>query len=195
MAQPTTNAAERLIGMAHAPILRAALLVLGGTLLLTLSAKVQVPMWPVPMTLQSGVILIIGALYGARLGALTIAAYLVEGAFGLPVFAGTPERGIGLAYMVGPTGGYLLGFLVATWAVGALVERSWDRGLELIVTMALGSVIPLALGVAWLAQFVGLGRALDVGLTPFLVGAIVKLALAAAVVEVVRRAAERRAPV
>lgn len=193
MNHPTTRVVDGLVGMERMPILRAALLVLSGTLLLTLSAKVQVPMWPVPMTLQSGMILIIGALYGARLGVLTMAAYLLEGAVGLPVFAGTPERGIGLAYMVGPTGGYLAGFLIATWAVGALVERGWDRGLDLTLTMAVGSVIPLALGVTWLTQFIGVGPAIDAGLTPFLAGAVVKLALAVAVVEVVRRAANRRA--
>eukprot|EP01037_Dinobryon_pediforme_P033305 gene33305-biopygen19550 len=78
-----------------------------GTVLLWASAKVQIPFWPVPATLQTMVVVLIGAFYGSRLGAATLAAYLAEGALGLPVFAGTPEKGIGLLYMVGPTGGYL----------------------------------------------------------------------------------------
>ena len=105
----------------------AALLALAGSLLLTLSAKVQVPFYPVPITMQSLVVLCLGATLGARLGAATVVLYLLEGALGLPVFAGTPERGIGLAYMAGPTGGYLIGFVAAAYLVGLLAERGWDR--------------------------------------------------------------------
>ena len=102
---------------------RAALLALLGSALLTLSAKVQVPFYPVPMTMQTLVVLLIGMAFGARLGVAAVALYLAEGAVGLPVFAGTPEKGIGLAYMIGPTGGYLLGFVVATAVAGWLAER------------------------------------------------------------------------
>src|SRR5262245_60405354 len=98
-----------------------------GVLLLTLSAKIQIPLWPVPMTMQTYVILVIGMAYGTRLAMLTVFAYLLAGALGLPVFAGTPEKGIGIPYMLGPTGGYLAGFLAATLLMGKLAERGWDR--------------------------------------------------------------------
>src|SRR5712672_4648101 len=86
-----------------------AILVATGLLLLTLSAKIQIPLWPVPMTMQTYVILVIAMAYGTRLGVATVVAYLLAGAVGLPVFAGTPEKGIGVPYMLGPTGGYLVG--------------------------------------------------------------------------------------
>ena len=105
--------------------------VVGGVCLLTLSAKLQVPFYPVPMTMQTLVVLMIGMAYGRVLGTATVAAYLLAGAAGLPVFAGTPERGIGLAYMMGPTGGYLVGFLVSAWLMGALAERGWSSSFLL----------------------------------------------------------------
>jgi biotin transporter BioY len=98
--------------------------VVGGVCLLTLSAKLQVPFYPVPMTMQTLVVLMIGMAYGRMLGTATVVAYLLAGAAGLPVFAGTPERGIGLAYMTGPTGGYLLGFLIASWLMGMLADAA-----------------------------------------------------------------------
>ena len=94
-----------------------------GSLALWLSAKIQVPFYPVSMTMQTFVVLAVGMAFGWRLGATTVLLYLVEGAAGLPVFAGTPEKGIGLAYMAGPTGGYLVGFVLAAAAVGALAQR------------------------------------------------------------------------
>ena len=99
-------------------------LAVAGSIALWVSAKVQIPFLPVPMTLQTLVVLIIGMAYGWRLGAATVALYLAQGAVGLPVFAGTPEKGIGLAYMIGPTGGYLVGFLLAAMAVGCLLYTS-----------------------------------------------------------------------
>src|SRR5579862_9024378 len=124
---PPTLAAALWPAEGRMPVVRAATLVIIGSLVLTLSAKIEVPFWPVPLTMQSLAVLVIGMAYGLRLGALAVLLYLAEGAVGLPVFAGTPERGIGLAYMVGPTGGYLLGFLLAAWVLGLLAERGWDR--------------------------------------------------------------------
>src|SRR5438105_6246866 len=103
-----------------------AMLVATGVLLLTLSAKIQIPLWPVPMTMQTYVILVIAMAYGTRLGVATVMAYLIAGAIGLPVFAGTPEKGAGVPYMLGPTGGYLLGFLVSSFLMGELARRGWD---------------------------------------------------------------------
>jgi biotin transport system substrate-specific component len=158
-------------------LLRAAVLAVLGSALLTLSAKVQVPFYPVPMTMQTLVVLLVGMAFGARLGVATVALYLAEGAVGLPVFAGTPEKGIGLAYMLGPTGGYLLGFVLAAAVAGWLVERRRDAaGLALAVVA--GSLAIYASGVLWLASLVGLGKALELGLLPFLWGDLLKAGLA-----------------
>jgi biotin transport system substrate-specific component len=156
---------------------RAALLALLGSALLTLSAKVQVPFYPVPMTMQTLVVLLIGMAFGARLGAATLALYLAEGAVGLPVFAGTPEKGIGLAYMLGPTGGYLVGFVLAAAIAGWIVERRRDAaGIALAVVS--GSIAVYVPGVLWLASLVGFGNALEHGLLPFLAGDLLKAGLA-----------------
>jgi len=156
------------------------LLVLAGTALLTLSAKLSVPFFPVPMTFQSLVVLLIGASFGPRLGALTLAAYLVQGAAGLPVFAGTPEKGIGLAYMVGPTGGFLVGFLLAATAVGWLVRRGAGRSfVSAAGTMLIGTVAVYAPGLLWLGAVVGWDKpVLEWGLYPFVYGDILKLVIA-----------------
>ncbi|MFZ1681864.1 MAG: biotin transporter BioY, partial [Rhizobiaceae bacterium] len=105
-----------------------AVLVVAGSLALWASAKFQVPFYPVPMTLQTLVLFLIAATYGPRLAVATVGLYLVEGAVGLPVFAGAPEKGIGLAYMAGPTGGYLAGYLAAAGLVSLAVARGWARG-------------------------------------------------------------------
>ena len=101
-------------------ILKTILIVFIGSIVLTISAKINVPFYPVPMTMQTFVVIFIGMAFGWKLGLATVFAYLVEGAFGFPVFAGTPEKGIGIAYMIGPTGGYLFGFLVAVFISGFL---------------------------------------------------------------------------
>ena len=117
-------------------------LILIGTLLITFSAKIQVPFYPVPMTMQTFVILMIGMTFGWKMGGLTVFFYLIEGAFGLPVFAGTPSKGLGFAYMVGPTGGYLVGFMVATCTVGYLGERGLDRTfLTTFIAIFIGTIL------------------------------------------------------
>jgi biotin transport system substrate-specific component len=184
---------DRLWPAAERPLVRQAILVGLGSLLLWASAKAQVPMWPVPMTMQSFVVLVIGMGYGARLGSATVGVYLLQGALGLPVFAGTPEKGIGLAYMMGTTGGYLVGFVIAAATVGWLAERGWDRSLiKAVAAMAVGSVLLLVPGVAWLAVLIGSQKAIALGLMPFLAGTVVKLALAAAVMPLAWRAVEAR---
>ncbi|HEX7007725.1 MAG TPA: biotin transporter BioY [Alphaproteobacteria bacterium] len=162
--------------------LRAVVLAVVGSLLLTASAKAHVPFWPVPMTMQTFAVVVIGMAYGWRLGGATVLLYLVEGAAGLPVFSGTPERGIGLAYMVGPTGGYLVGFLVAALLCGWLAERGWDRKLApALLAMLLGHAVIFIFGVGYLSTLIGMEKAIDLGVTPFLLGTVVKTALAAAV--------------
>jgi len=161
--------------------LRAVVLMLVGTALLTLSAKIHVPFWPVPMTMQTFAVLVIAMVYGPVLGTATVALYLAEGAFGLPVFSGTPERGIGLAYMAGPTGGYLAGFLMSAALLGWLNSRGWDRRFSTaLAAMVLGTAVILLLGFAWLSVLIGAEKALQFGIVPFLPGAALKIALAAA---------------
>lgn len=154
--------------------------VLLGTALLALSAKVQVPFWPVPMTMQTLVVLLIGAAYGSRLGAATVLLYLAEGVAGLPVFAGAAA---GPGYLAGPTGGYLVGFVGAAWVTGVLAERGWDRSPFLaVIAMALGHVVLFSTGVAWLAFLIGAEAAIAKGLLPFVGATVLKTLLAAALV-------------
>jgi biotin transport system substrate-specific component len=164
-----------------------------GTLILWASAKISVPFYPVPMTLQTGAVVLIGAAYGARLGLATLLLYLAEGAIGLPVFQGTPQQGIGLAYMAGPTGGYLLGFAVAAFVVGALVERGFDRSpFRLFGAMLVGDAIIFALGLLWLGSVIGWDKpVLSLGLYPFILGDLVKMALAACLVSAGARLVRR----
>lgn len=145
--------------------------------ILTLSAKVTLPFYPVPMTMQLAAVLLLAGIGGLRFGASSLLAYLAAGAAGLPVFAGTPEKGIGLAYMTGPTGGYLLGFLVAALLVGWCVDRFGQRAVW--IAMPLGLAAVYGLGLLWLAQFVPGEKLLALGVMPFLAGDIVKVALAA----------------
>lgn len=175
-------------GAAAQRALRAVVLALVGSLLVTISAKVQVPFWPVPMTMQTFAVLVIGMACGWRLGGATLLTYLGQGALGLPVFA----AGGGLAYFAGPTAGYLVGFALAAVLVGFLAERGWDRAvLPTLVAMFLGTAVIFIAGIAWLTLFLASTKALALdaaflaalanGLTPFLAGAAAKIALAAAV--------------
>ncbi|MGY3609708.1 MULTISPECIES: biotin transporter BioY [unclassified Bradyrhizobium] len=173
-------------------LLRGIVLVFLGTALLTLSAKVNLPLPYVPMTLQTLVVLMIGAAYGSRLGTATVVAYLAEGAIGFPVFAGPVG---GLAPLMGPTAGYLFGFVAAAFVTGWLAERGLDRSVvRLFAAMALGHIIILAAGFSWLAFGVGLGaeKAWLVGIVPFIAGTLVKTALGAALLPAARRLADRR---
>ncbi len=165
---------------------RAVVAVVLGSALLAVSAHVQVPFWPVRLSMQSFVVLGIGLACGGRLGAATLLAYLTEGALGLPVFQG----GAGLAYMAGPTGGYLLGFLLAAFAVGALAERGAMRGWTgRVVVLLLGVALIYVPGVAWLAVLFGPVKAVAFGLVPFLPAEACKLALLALVSAPLRRLA------
>ena len=162
-------------------LFRTFFLILAGSLLLTLSAKIQVPFYPVPMTLQTLVVLLIGASFGWRMGFATVLAYLAQGATGLPVFAGTPEKGLGLLYMAGPTGGYLVGFALAAGLTGWLAERGLDRSvIGTAIAMIAGNLVIYVFGLAWLANFVGFEKAVTLGVIPFLFGDLVKIMLATA---------------
>lgn len=163
------------------PLVRNITLAVLGSMALWISAKISIPFFPVPLTMQTLVVLMIGMAFGSRLGVATVLLYLAEGAAGLPVFSGTPEKGIGLAYMMGTTGGYLLGFVLAAGVVGYLAERGWDRTpISTAVAMLIGNVVIYILGLLWLGAIVGWDKpVLTWGLTPFLAGDALKLALAA----------------
>ena len=185
---PSNTLAKTLLPIDNA-VVRNLILAIVGTLSLWVSAKVSIPFWPVPLTMQTLVVLVIGMAFGARLGAATVLLYLAEGAVGLPVFSGTPEKGLGLAYMMSTTGGYLVGFVLAAGAVGFLAERGWDRSpLKTALAMVLGNVLIYVTGLLWLGTIVGWDKpVLAWGLTPFLAGDAVKIAAAAVLMPLVWR--------
>ena len=180
-AMPAQNMAQARVPIENSLIRNVGLAILG-SLALWVSAKISIPFWPVPLTLQTLVVLVIGMAFGWRLGMATVLLYLAEGAAGLPVFAGTPEKGIGLAYMMGTTGGYLLGFVLAAGVVGFLAERGWDRSpLGTAGAMLIGNIVIYIPGLIWLGTVLGWDNPIVAwGMTPFLAGDLLKLILAAA---------------
>ena len=170
---------------ATSAITKAALVVFGSLLLAT-SAQFKIPLYPVPVTGQTLVVLLIGMTYGPRLGGITMAAYLLEGAFGLPVFAGGAA---GAAVLMGPTGGYLFGFFLAGVAMGYLAELGMGRtAVSTIAAMVIGNCIIYLCGALWLANFIGFGQAIAVGVLPFLYGDALKLIIAAGLMPIAWRA-------
>ncbi|SLN30296.1 Biotin transporter BioY2 [Roseivivax jejudonensis] len=161
--------------------LKQAALVVLGIAFLAAAAKIRVPMWPVPITMGTFAVLTLGAAYGARLGLVTILGYMALGALGLNVFAGSGAESSGIAYMMGGTGGYLAGYVAATVLLGALARRGWDRSApKMAGAMLLGNVLIYVPGLIWLGMLYGWDQPiLQWGLTPFLVGDALKLALAA----------------
>jgi biotin transport system substrate-specific component len=161
--------------------LRVTLLTVIGSLIIWQAAKIQIPFYPVPMTMGTFAVFVIGMAYGWRLGTATVLLYLAEGLMGLPVFAGTPEKGIGLAYMLGGTGGYLVGYVLAAASVGFMAERGWDKNiLTSALAMLVGNILIYVPGLLWLGILLGWNKPIiQWGLTPFLFGDFAKLALAA----------------
>ncbi|MBN1805838.1 MAG: biotin transporter BioY [Sedimentisphaerales bacterium] len=154
-------------------------LVIGGSLILALSAhlKVFLPFSSVPVTAQTFTVLMIGALLGAKLGTLAVIAYLIEGIIGLPFFT----SGGGFAALTGLTGGYLIGFIPAAYLTGFLAQKGWDRKISTtILAMILGNLVIYTFGLLWLAHLVGISKSLAVGIYPFILGDLLKIFLAAA---------------
>jgi biotin transport system substrate-specific component len=161
-------------------LLRGAVLAVFGTLILWASAKVNVPMWPVPMSMQTFAVCVLAMAYGFRLGTATVLLYLLEGALGLPVFANTPERGI-------------VGFVVCAAIVGWLADRGWDRHLGLaLIAYTLGTVAIFGFGAAWLSHLIGFEKAVAAGVVPFIPGAVLKIALAAGLMSAIWRMLDKR---
>lgn len=182
-------------------LLKQAALVLGGTMFIALAAQVSIPFFPVPLTLQTLAILIVGLTFGARLGAVTLAAYLAEGAMGLPVFA----NGASAPALIGPTAGFLFGFVLMAWLAGLAADRGLTRGVVSTAVVALvASAVLYIPGVAWpmaVAELAGIGGkwvgtsagALWSGwVAPFLLGDVVKAVIAAMVVTAGWKAAQAR---
>ena len=161
-----------------------------GSILLAISSKIKIPFYPVPMTMQTFVVVLIGLLYGWKLGVFTVTLYLFEGAIGLPVFAGTPEKGIGLVYFTGPTMGYLIGFLLAVFISGYFFPKIKNSGQnvgslfgKLIISAKLfmlfvASMLSIyILGIIWLSNFVGWDKVLVLGVYPFLLAEIFNISI------------------
>ena len=161
-------------------ILSGALLVVGGALFTALLAQVSIPLpfTPVPVTLQPFAVLTTGAALGSRKGALSLLVYALAGMAGAPVFAGGTS---GAATVLGPLGGYLIGFVVAAYLVGLLAERSWDRGSRVILAMVIGELAIYAIAVPWLGMYLGMVKAVTLGFLPFVIGDTLKLLVASGV--------------
>lgn len=154
-------------------------LAVSGTLLLTLSAKTKVVLGPVDMSLQTLAIFLISAAFGMRLALATLLLYMAQGAMGFPVFQSTPEKGIGIAYMLGSTGGYLAGFVAIAAIVGWAADRGWDRSpLKMLGAVLTAEVVMMAMGFAWLAALIGVEKSWQFGVVPFIVPDLIKVALA-----------------
>jgi len=161
-----------------------AVLVLVGIAALAIFAKIKVPMYPVPITMGTFAVLTVGAAYGPRLGMATIIGYMLVGALGFDVFAGSSAEASGLTYMMGGTGGYLVGYVLATLVLGMAARAGWDRSVgKMALAMLIGNALIYIPGLIWLGQLYGWDQPiLAWGLTPFLIGDALKLALAAVLV-------------
>ena len=160
-------------------ILKIIFYVLFGTLLLAVSSKVQVPFWPVPMTMQTFVVLIIAMMYGWKLSLLTLIAYLIEGAVGLPVFA----KGGGLLYLIGPTAGYLYGMVIAAAVIGYFADLGYGKSIiKCIIPLGIGTIIIFVCGIGYLSSIIGFDKAIAAGLLPFIPSELFKIALAAFII-------------
>jgi biotin transport system substrate-specific component len=187
------------------PLLRGAMLALAGSLFVALCAQITVPLWPVPVTGQTFAVLSVGLVCGWRVGGAALLLYLIEGALGLPFFAGGAG---GWASVVGPSGGYIWGFVLAAALVGYLAERGWDRNVwRTAAALFLGNVVLYVPGLIWLALFyagpgqdyiaatgatTAWGASINAGLLPFLLGDALKLALAASLVPAIWSLLHRR---
>lgn len=164
------------------------LLVVLGVALIAIAAKIKVPLWPnpTPVTLQTLAIFALASAYGSRLAVATVMSYMIIGAMGMPVFTGTPEKGLGVLYMAGPTGGYLAGFVVMAYITGLAADYGWSKSpFKMGGAMLIGEVIMLAMGALWMGYLFGADKILAWGVGPFIVTDLIKLAIAACIVPAV----------
>ena len=158
-------------------IIKSVLIIFFGSIALAISAKIKIPFYPVPMTMQTFVVLLFGMCFGYKIGLATISLYLIEGIIGLPVFSGTPEKGIGLVYFTGPTMGYLIGFLVATFLAG---KFNFDNNLiKNFLKLTFATSFIYILGMFWLGTLIGWDKPIfKLGAQPFLLAELFKILLA-----------------
>ena len=157
-----------------------------GTILLAISSKIKIPFYPVPMTMQTLVVLIIGIGFGWKLGVATITLYLVEGIIGLPVFSGTPEKGVGLVYFTGPTMGYLIGFLVAAFFAGKFNYK--DNLITNFLKLTFATSFIYILGMLWLGELIGWDKPIfKLGAQPFLLAELFKILLATVAINQIKK--------
>jgi len=162
-------------------IIKIIIFALIGSILLTISAKIKIPFYPVPMTMQTFVVLFLGISFGYKVGVLSVVFYLIEGIMGLPVFSNSPEKGIGLAYFVGPTMGYLIGFIFACFIAG-IFDYDKNHILNFLKIIIATSVIYI-LGILWLGNLIGWDKPiLEFGVYPFIYAELFKILLLTALV-------------
>tara|TARA_Y200000002_G_scaffold368977_1_gene362623 strand:- start:598 stop:1149 length:552 start_codon:yes stop_codon:yes gene_type:complete len=168
---------ELVKNFSQSKIIKNLLIAFIGTILLAISSKIKIPFYPVPMTMQTLVVLLIGLGFGWKIGVTTVSLYLLEGIIGLPVFAGTPEKGIGMAYFIGPTMGYLIGFLVAVFFAGKFIYR--DNLIINFLKLTFATSFIYLLGILWLGVLIGWDKPLfQLGAQPFILAELFKILLA-----------------
>jgi biotin transport system substrate-specific component len=157
-----------------------------GSIVLAISSKIKIPFYPVPMTMQTLVVLIIGIAFGWKIGIATVSLYLFEGMIGLPVFSGTPEKGIGLAYFTGPTMGYLLGFLVAVYISGKFNYDS--NSFKTFFKLLFATSFIYLMGMAWLGSLIGWDKPIfALGAQPFLLAELFKILIATLAINQIKK--------
>ena len=160
----------------HSKIIKSLLVIFLGSLILAISAKIKIPFYPVPMTMQTFVVLFLGISLGYKVALATVGLYLLEGILGLPVFSNSPERGIGLAYFTGPTMGYLIGFLFACFFASFIKKN--DNYLLIFLKLILSVSAIYILGILWLGALIGWDKPIfELGVMPFLIAEIFKITL------------------
>jgi biotin transport system substrate-specific component len=168
-------------------VLKSFIVIFLGTLALTISAKLKIPFYPVPMTMQTFVVVFLGIAFGYKIGLATVSIYLLEGVIGLPVFSNSPEKGIGLIYFTGPTMGYLIGFLASVFLIGYLRLDDWTKKSDESVKLFILNFIKLLISVStiylfglfWLSYLIGLDKAILFGLKPFWIAELFKMSILA----------------
>lgn len=184
-----TASISTLEALAGGSLARKAAIVVAGSLFMAAMTQISVPFYPVPVTLQTLAVMLIGVTFGFRMATATVGLYLLEGLAGLPVFS---NFGFGYAKLIGPTGGYLAGFLIAAAVMGFLADRGVTRGWTgMIAVLVVGEVIIMALGFGWLANLIGAEKAWAGGVAPFILGDVIKLVLAALIARGVLKGAAR----
>ena len=167
---------ENIKVLSNQKVIKYILTIFLGSLLLTISAKIKIPFYPVPMTMQTFIVVLMGVTFGWKIGVATISLYLLEGIIGFPVFAGTPEKGLGLIYFMGPTMGYLIGFLFATFLAGYLNLKT--NIFVIFLKLILSVSIIYILGILWLGHLIGWDKPLlELGVMPFLLAELLKISL------------------